>query len=167
MTVPGRVIGRGGTLPWHLPEDMRFFRRTTTGHAVIMGRKTYESIGRPLPHRRCLVVSRAPGLVLEGCEVFGDLDRAIAAARESDPEPILIGGAEIYRLGLPQVTRIYLTEVRRALSGDAFFPELEEGAWQEVERHAGESEDVAFVTLERRGEHAIVASSSSPGSPRP
>src|SRR5690242_9113295 len=92
LSMPGRVIGRGGVLPWHFPEDLRFFRRMTTGHAVIMGRKTYESVGRPLPNRRCIVVSRSPGLVLEGCEVVSTLEAAIALARTTDPEPFVIGG---------------------------------------------------------------------------
>ncbi len=158
MSVPGRVIGRGGTLPWHFPEDMRFFRRTTTGHSVVMGRKTYESVGKPLPNRRCIVVSRSPGLVLEGCEVTPTLEEALDLARTTDPEPMVIGGGEIYRAALPLATRIYLTEVARDVSGDAFFPELDANVWREVERRPGEAPELRFVTLERIG---------IPGSPRP
>lgn len=130
---PERVIGAGGGMPWHEPEDLAHFRRTTTGHAVIMGRRTWDSIGRPLPKRRNLVVSRQPGLALPGAEVFPDLPGAIAAARSGDREPFVIGGAQLYALALPLATRIHLTVIAMQAAGDAHFPEL--GAeWREVSR---------------------------------
>lgn len=149
---PGGVIGRGGDLPWHVPEDLAHFRRVTTGHAIIMGRKTHESIGRPLPKRRNIVVSRQSGLRLEGCDVAGSLDEAIRLAHEGgDPEPLVIGGARLYAEALPRATRLYITEIDRDVpEGDTFFPELDRGRFREVERRPGRSEGVTFVTLERR-----------------
>ena len=143
-----RVIGNHGDLPWHEPEDLAHFKRTTTGHAVIMGRKTAESLKlRPLPKRRNLVVSRQPGLVLPGFEVFTELSSAIAAARTSDPEPMIIGGGEIYRLALPLVTTMHLTMVDRVYAGDAYFPDIDETQWRERERHV--SGGLIFRTLDR------------------
>jgi dihydrofolate reductase len=143
-----RVIGNHGDLPWHEPEDLAHFKRTTTGHAVIMGRKTAESLKlRPLPKRRNLVVTRQPGLVLPGFEVFADLASAIAAARTSDAEPMIIGGGEIYRLALPLVTTMYLTVVDRDHTGDAFFPAFDEAEWRERERRV--SGALIFRTLDR------------------
>jgi dihydrofolate reductase len=144
------VIGKGGALPWHLPEDLKHFRRVTTGHAIIMGRKTYESIGRPLPQRRNIVITRQPGYSAEGCEVVSSLEEAVALARTSDPEPRVIGGAEIYRSALPLATRIFLTEVDRDVDGDVSMPAFDPRDWEEVDRHAGESPGVSFVTLKRR-----------------
>jgi dihydrofolate reductase len=144
-----RVIGDHGRLPWHEPEDLRHFKRLSTGHAVIMGRRTATSLcSTPLPKRRNLVVSRSDGLSLPGFEVFAGLDDAIRAARSSDPEPMIIGGGEIYRLALPQVTIMYLTEIQRECSGDAHFPAFAEGDWQESERR--QSGALVFRTLLRR-----------------
>ncbi len=119
-----RVIGNAGQLPWHEPADLAHFKRTTTGHAVIMGRKTWDSLGRPLPRRRNLVVTRQPGFIANGAEVFADLTQAIAAARTTDGEPMIIGGGEIYALALPFATRIELTEIACEPPGDAYFPAL-------------------------------------------
>lgn len=141
------VIGKDGALPWRLPEDMRHFKAMTMGHAIIMGRKTHASIGRPLKGRRNIVVSRtADGF--EGCEKALSLEQAIALARTTDEEPRIIGGASIYEAALPLATRIFLTEVHRQVEGDAFF-HLDRAGWRETERRAGESEGVEFVTLER------------------
>lgn len=141
------VIGREGKLPWHIPEDLKHFREITTGHAVVMGRKTYESIGRPLPKRRNIVISRTPGLTLPGCEVAPSLEDAIAMARKTDPEPMVIGGGEVFRQALPLATRIYLTEVDRDVEGDVYFPALDRREWRETERRT--SGELNFVTLER------------------
>jgi dihydrofolate reductase len=142
-----RVIGAEGRLPWHEPEDLKHFKATTTGHAVIMGRKTWEALGRPLPKRRNLVVTRQAGFSAPGAEVFTGLDAAIAAARRDDPEPMVIGGGEIYRLALPQATRIHLTEVRCAPAGDASFPELDPRDWRVASERA--SGNVVFRVYER------------------
>ena len=142
-----RVIGLDGGMPWHLPEDLKHFRRVTTGHAVIMGRRTFDEIGRPLPKRRNIVVSRQVGLSLEGCEVFNDLWTAVAAARRDDDEPRIIGGGTLYTQALPRATRIYLTEIQQTLDGDTYFPEFDERDWRETERR--ESEGLIFRTLDR------------------
>ena len=144
------TIGKGGDLPWRIPEDLRHFKAVTMGHAMIMGRKTYDSIGRPLPGRRTIVVSRQEGLVIPGCEVAPGFDEAVALARATDDEPRVVGGAAIYAAALPVATTIHLTEVHRRPAGDAFFPPLDRAAWREVERRPGEEHDVEFVTLERR-----------------
>ena len=141
-----RVIGADGKLPWREPEDARYFKTITTGHAVIMGRKTWESL-KLLPKRRNLVVTRQAGLTAAGAEVFASLDDAIRAARSSDPEPMIIGGGEIYRLALSQVTRIYLTEVHGEFPGDATFPLLPPDQWQVAsERTSG---NLIFRVYER------------------
>jgi dihydrofolate reductase len=143
-----RVIGNGGRLPWHEPEDLKHFRAVTTGHAIIMGRKTWDSLGRPLPNRRNLVVSRNAACTRLGAEVYTTLDAAIAAARTTDPEPRVIGGGELYRLALPRATRIHYTEIQREVDGDATFPELGP-EWKEASRR--ESGDLVFKVLERAG----------------
>lgn len=143
------VIGQGGTLPWRIPEDLRHFKRVTVGHAVIMGRKTWDSIGKPLVDRRNIVVTRNASLQIPGVEVVPSLEAALALAHERDEEPRVIGGAELYRLALPISTRIFLTEVDREVDGDAFFPDLDRAKWREIERRPGEDPTVSYVTLER------------------
>ncbi len=117
-----RVIGRGGQIPWHLPADFGWFKRTTLGHAVLMGRRTYESLGKPLPGRRNLVLTRGPAI--PGVEVIRD---AATFDEAAFPEGVfLIGGAEIYIVLLPRCTDLFLTVVQREVEGDAFFPAFEE-----------------------------------------
>ncbi len=129
-----RVIGRDNQLPWHLPADLKHFKALTLGKPIIMGRKTWDSLGRPLPGRLNLVVSRQPGLQLQGAEVFPSLEaaleRAQAWAREEDAEELmLIGGAQLYELGLPLAERLYLTRVGLEPQGDAWFPAFAEADW--------------------------------------
>lgn len=146
---PGGVIGKGGALPWHLPEDLKRFKALTLGHAVLMGRRTHLSIGRPLPGRRNLVVSRTPGAAFAGCEVAPSLEAALALV-PLDPLPFVIGGAALYAEALPRATHLFLTEVERPVEGgDAFFPPFDRGAWREVRREAGATPGVTFVDLER------------------
>jgi dihydrofolate reductase len=142
------VIGREGGLPWHLPEDLKHFRRVTTGHAIVMGRRTWESIGRPLPDRRSIVVTRTPGYVAPGADVAPDLEKALALAYAGDPEPRVIGGGQLYAAALPRATRVYLTRVHRVVDGDTFFPALDAAEWVETERR--EVEGVTYLTLDRR-----------------
>lgn len=141
-----RVIGAGGELPWRLPTDMRRFRELTTGHPVVMGRKTFESIPdrfRPLPDRRNIVISSNPDYSAEGAEVFGSLDAALGAC---DRRCFVIGGGQIYELATPLADRIYLTDVEAAPPGDAFFPELAADDWRCVEESERiEENDHAFV----------------------
>lgn len=143
------AIGKDGKVPWRIPEDMKHFKTVTMGHAIIMGRKTWDEVGRPLPGRRNLVVSRQPDLVLEGAEVFRTLDAAITAARTTDPDPHVIGGSTIYDAAMARATRIHLTEVHREVEADTFFPPFDRSAWREVSRRPAETEGVEFVTLER------------------
>lgn len=143
----GGVIGKDGALPWRIPEDMQHFKAMTMGHAIIMGRKTHASIGRPLKGRRNIVVSRtADGF--EGCELARSLEEAIALARTTDDEPRIVGGGTLYQEALPLATRIFLTEVHRKVDGNEFF-HLDRSGWRETSRRTGESEGVEFVTLER------------------
>jgi dihydrofolate reductase len=144
----GRVIGKGGGLPWSVPEDMKFFMRTTKGHAVVMGRKTFESMEKPLANRRNIVVTRRTDYAPAGAEVVNDIAAAIELAKTSDPDPFVIGGAEIYRLALPFAQRVYLTIIDRVLEGDTFFPELS-AEWREVARRKGETDGVEFLTYEK------------------
>jgi len=145
---PSRVIGRDGGIPWHHAEDMKHFRQVTRGHAVIMGRATFDSIGKPLPGRRTIVVSRNPALRLEGCEVVPSLARALELARERDPEPCILGGGQLYAEALPLATRLVLTYLDQEHEGDVYFPQIDPGEWQETERR--QTEGAAFVTLVRR-----------------
>lgn len=117
-----RVIGAKGGLPWHLPEDLKWFKSLTSGHTIVMGRKTYESIGRPLPHRRNIVISRQSGMI-SGVEVFSSLEQV--ASRSVSEKLFLIGGGELYRCGLPLTLEIFLTKVKRVVEGDTTFPEFE------------------------------------------
>lgn len=152
-----RVIGRGGALPWRLPEDMRHFRAVTLGKPCIMGRKTWDSLPKtPLPGRTNIVVTRRADLHAEGAVVAGSLEKAIERAQAESPSEIcVIGGAEIFAHALPHARRIYLTEVHAQIEGDAFMPAFDAPEWKEVSREdyaGGESGQIAysFVTLERR-----------------
>jgi dihydrofolate reductase len=141
------VMGRAGQLPWDLPEDRAHFRRTTLGHAVIMGRRTWDERGTPLEGRRNIVVSRTGAVSGSGREVVATLEEALAAARTTDPEPMVIGGAEIFRLALPLATRMILTEVDFEAEGDTVFPPFERAQWRVTERRAGDR--AAYVTYQR------------------
>ena len=154
-----RVIGRDNQLPWHLPADLKHFKAKTLGKPIIMGRKTWDSLGRPLPGRLNLVVSRQAGLQLEGAEVFPSLEAAIVRADEwareqGVDELMLIGGAQLYEQGLALAKRLYLTRVALQPEGDAWFPVFAEEAWRccECEEHeAGESTPAhRFETWQRR-----------------
>jgi len=152
------IIGRDGGLPWHLSDDLRRFKRLTMGHTIIMGRRTWESIGRALPGRRTIVVSRNPGLQIDVAEVEAvtSLDRALEFAQESgDDEAFIVGGAELYRESLGRANRIYLTRVCAAVDGDTAFPDVAWTEWQlvESEKHdATEKNEYAyrFETYDRR-----------------
>lgn len=152
-----RVIGKDGAMPWHLSEDLKRFKRITVGKPVIMGRKTFESIGKPLPGRHNIVLTRQPGWQPEGVTVVPNLAEAIAAAgldpRTRADAIMVVGGAEIYAQALPFATRIELTEIHAAPEGDTYFPELDPARWRETFREvhqAGETHPAfGFVTLER------------------
>ncbi|KPK54346.1 MAG: hypothetical protein AMJ63_03395 [Myxococcales bacterium SG8_38_1] len=141
------VIGKAGDLPWHIPEDLKHFKKTTSGHAIIMGRKTHESIGRALPKRRNIVVTRS-GATFEGCETATSLDEAIALARATDPCPFVIGGASLYLEALPLATELHLTTLDEDVEGDTHFP-TELPDFVEVESRKGETAGVTFRILRR------------------
>jgi dihydrofolate reductase len=134
------VIGDKNTLPWHLPEDLKRFRALTMGHHIIMGRKTYESLGRLLPGRTTVIVTRNKAYYVEGALIASSLELAIAMCKD-DPEPFLIGGAEMYKTGLKLATKLYITEVDAEFTGDAFFETLDLSCWQEKERSSHKSEN--------------------------
>jgi dihydrofolate reductase len=147
----GRVIGVGGKLPWHLPEDLKRFQARTLGHTVIMGRRTFESLGKALPRRRNLVISRqAAPADTKGAEWFGSLEDALAAARRAgETECFLGGGTAVYAEGLARADRMYVTYVRgMPVKGDAYFPPWDEKQWREVKREAVSGMD--FVDYERQ-----------------
>lgn len=130
-----QVIGVNNTLPWHLPEDLKRFRALTTGHHIIMGRKTYESLGRLLPGRTTVIVTRNKQYQLEGALIAHSLQDAVALCN-NDEEVFLIGGAELYRDGLKLANKLYITEVDLTIAGDAFFPEFDLNLWQELKRES-------------------------------
>ena len=155
-----RVIGRDNTLPWHLSEDLKYFRRTTTGHCIIMGRNTWESIGKPLPNRRSIVVTSNPDYVAEGADVVTSLSAAKALAVELSAElgvneAFVIGGARLYADALEQAECFHLTRVHAQVEGDTLLPEFDESEWQEVAREEFEAQDenpysYSICRLERR-----------------
>lgn len=151
-----RAIGRDNALPWRLPNDLRHFRRLTLGHAVIMGRKNHESIGKPLPGRTNIVVTRARNYQAPGCIVTHSVEEALAATGD-DTEIFVIGGAELYAQTLSHAQRLYLTLVHTEVAGDTFFPALNWGKWSEISRERHEPDTVhpfpySFVCLERAPE---------------
>ena len=133
------VIGAGGALPWRLSDDLRHFKAVTMGKPIIMGRKTWESIGRPLPGRQNIVITRQAGFEAPGCDVVTSTEQAIAVAGDAE-EVMIIGGSQVYALFLPVADRVYLTRVHADVKGDAYFPMLDEDAWRPVsdERHTAD-----------------------------
>jgi dihydrofolate reductase len=154
------VIGRDGGMPWRLPGDLKFFKNTTLGKPVIMGRRTFESVGKPLPGRPNIVLTRDAGFRPPGVEVTDSLDKAVKLAAEQAAklgaeEIAVIGGGEIYALALPRASRVYLTEVQASPDGNARFPDLDRADWREVSRdgpYQGPNDTYAysFVVLDRR-----------------
>lgn len=146
------VIGRDGQIPWHLSDDLKHFRELTDGHPVIMGRKTFESIGHPLPNRRNIVTTRQ-NITLAQCEVAHSVDEALRHC-EGEPEAWVIGGGEIYREALPKADRIELTRVHVDVDGDAFFPEIDLSQWRVTKEYRHEADEhhlypFTFQTYER------------------
>ena len=147
------TIGNDNQLPWHLPADLKWFRQQTTGKPVLMGRKTYDSIGKPLPKRRNIVISRDASLTIEGCEVVTSTAKALELCAGAD-EVMIIGGASFYEQMLPHADRLYLTLVHANIAGDAKFPEIDFRQWRKIERidhQADEANafDYSFVIYER------------------
>ncbi|MEO1626736.1 MAG: dihydrofolate reductase [Bacteroidota bacterium] len=148
-TADNRVIGRDNDIPWYLPADLKYFKRTTLGHHIIMGRKCYESIGKPLPKRTNVIVTRNPLYAASGCLVVYSLEEALQLAVDNgEEEAFIIGGAQIYQLALPYVDKLYITEVDLSVEGDVYFPELDMSEWTEEWQEAH--------TADEKNEHNYV-----------
>lgn len=148
-----RSIGINNTLPWRIPEDLKHFKALTMGHHIIMGRKTYDSIGKPLPGRTTVVVTRNQQLEIAGCVMAQSLQEAIAACGD-DEEIFIVGGAELYALALPLAQKLYVTEIQEDVEGDTFFPQFNRAEWQETAREICQQEtpqmlEFHFVTYLR------------------
>ena len=130
-----QLIGKDNALPWHLPADLGYFKKTTTGKTVLMGRKTYESIGFPLPNRRNVVVSRNTDFEAQGCEVVGSIDAALELSKDDD-EVMVMGGASFYEQMLPSADRLYITKIEGEYEGDAHFPKFDRSEFREISRES-------------------------------
>ncbi len=149
-----RAIGLNNTMPWRCPEDLKYFKSLTMGHHMIMGRKTFDSIGKPLPGRTTVIVTRNRDLKIEGCIMAHSLDEAVRAC-ENDDEIFIVGGAELYTLALPIVNKLYITEIQQEFDGDTYFPEFDKTKWREISREkrhqdAPQPLDYHFVTYLRK-----------------
>ncbi|QCR22933.1 dihydrofolate reductase [Pontibacter sp. SGAir0037] len=149
------VIGKDNQLIWHLPADLRHFKQLTLGHPIIMGRKTFESIGKPLPGRTSIIITRQQDYQVEDCVVVHSVEEALAKAKELDERASIIGGAEIYRQALPFTDTVYLTRLHHTFEGDTFFPELPAEDWQQVAEAFHEPDEknkysYSFIELKRR-----------------
>ncbi len=148
-----RVIGRGDALPWHISSDLKHFKKITMGKPIIMGRKTHESIGRPLPGRENIILTRDKTYQAEGCTVLNSMEEIFEHCKDIE-EVMITGGAEIYKLILEQTSNLYLTEVHTEIKGDTYFPEFDRSEWKEVSREDFKADeknefDYSFVLLER------------------
>lgn len=151
-----RVIGKNNALIWHLPADLKRFKALTTGHVIIMGRKTYESIGRPLPNRTTIVISRQQDLNIEGVILAHSVEEAILKAKSISRDDIfIVGGAEIYQLSLPLADQILVTQLHDIFEGDAFFPEISPAIWEVTEQERGVTDEqnayqFSYITYARK-----------------
>ena len=148
------ALGKDNQLIWHLPADLKRFKKTTLNHAVIMGRKTYESLGKPLPNRTNILITRDKNYKAEGCLVVNSLNEALKVAAEVDENPFILGGAEIYKQAMPLTDKLDITFVHHQFDADVFFPEIDKTIWKETSRENFEADennkyDYSFVTFER------------------
>ena len=146
------AIGKNNQLLWHMPADLKHFKRITSGHTVIMGRKTYDSVGKPLPNRRNIIITRQD-ITIPGCEVVKSVEEALKLC-SNEEEVFIVGGAEIYKLAMSKTDRIYLTIIHHSFDADSFFPEINYTAWKEVSREDHPADEkhkyaYSFITLER------------------
>ena len=149
------AIGKNNQLLWHMPADLKFFKQTTSGHTVVMGRKTFASVGKPLPNRRNIVITRDTDLKIEGAEVVNSLDEALEITKTEEKPVFIIGGAEIYRQALPKTETIYLTTIHHTFDADTFFPEINRNEWDVVSSDAHKADeknkyDYTFEVLKRK-----------------
>ena len=149
-----RLIGKDNGLPWHLPADLAFFKKLTTGNTILMGRKTFDSIGRPLPNRRNIVITRNADIEITDCEVVNSIEKALSLV-QSETEVMVIGGAKLYQQILPIADRLYITQVEGEFDGDTYFPHYDENDWLEVscESHQPDEKNkhaYHFIILKRK-----------------
>ncbi|MDY0906846.1 dihydrofolate reductase [Pedobacter sp. CFBP9032] len=154
-TGENKEIGKNNQLLWHMPADLKFFKQTTSGHTVILGRKTFDSVGRPLPNRRNIVITRDASLQIEGAEVVNSLDEALLITQNEEKQVFIIGGAEIYRQALPKTDLLYLTTIHHQFDADTFFPEFDRNEWEVLssEPHQADEKnkyDYTFEVLKRK-----------------
>jgi len=136
------VIGKDNDMPWYLPADLKYFKRTTLGHHIIMGRKNFESIGRPLPKRTNIVLTRDPYFIVSGCLVAHSIEEALTKAYDNgDREAFIIGGGEIYKQSLPFLDKIYLTEIDLEVEGDVYFPDIDAKKWKLLSSEAHQADE--------------------------
>ncbi|GGE67657.1 dihydrofolate reductase [Pedobacter psychrotolerans] len=153
-TGENREIGKNNQLLWHMPADLKFFKQTTSGHTIIMGRKTFDSVGRPLPNRRNIVITRDASLQIEGVEVVNSFEQALEITNTEEKPIFIVGGAEIYRQALPETDTLYLTTIHHQFDADTFFPEFDRSEWEVVssEHHQADEKnkyDYTFEVLKR------------------
>ncbi|KAA9021689.1 type 3 dihydrofolate reductase [Niallia endozanthoxylica] len=132
-----RVIGKDNQLPWHLPADLKFFKRVTMGHPIIMGRNTFESIGKPLPGRENIIVTRNKEYVQEGCTIIHSIEELLQMASHNNEEVFVIGGAELFQATFPMADRLYITRIEEEFTGDTYFPEFNQSDWDLVSQEKG------------------------------
>jgi len=132
-----RVIGKDNQLPWHLPADLKFFKRVTMGHPIIMGRNTYESIGKPLPGRENIIVTRNKEYAQEGCTIIHSVDELLQMASRQNEEVFVIGGAELFQATFSMADRLYITKIEEEFTGDTYFPEFNQSEWELVSQEKG------------------------------
>ena len=149
-----RLIGKDNGLPWHLPADLAYFKKITTGNSILMGRKTYESIGRALPNRRNIVITRNSEALFSGCEVVDSIDAALSITK-NDNEVMVIGGASLCEQLLPEVTRLYITQIEGKFNGDVYFPHYDQSEWLQISCESHQPDDINkfvyhFIVMERK-----------------
>ncbi|MEK5442164.1 MULTISPECIES: dihydrofolate reductase [unclassified Fredinandcohnia] len=149
-----QLIGKNNDLPWRLPADLAYFKRVTMGHTIIMGRKTYDSIGRPLPGRENIIVTRDTSYKAEGCKVIHSIEEIVKMNQQTDQELFVIGGAEIFKEILPHSDRLYITEINKEFEGDTYFPAFEKDKWKVISREQGIKDeknpyDYTFLVYEK------------------
>ncbi len=148
-----RLIGKDNELPWQLPADLAFFKKLTTGNTILMGRKTFDSIGRPLPNRRNIVITRNTDIEITGCEVVNSIEEALLLAQR-EAEVMVIGGAKLYQQILPIADRLYITQIESEFDGDTYFPSYNEAEWFQISLDSREPDEdnhhkCHFITLDR------------------
>ena len=134
------LIGKGNRLPWHLPADLAFFKKITTGHSILMGRKTYDSIGKTLPNRRNIVITRNTDVSIPGCEVVDSIEKALSITKDEE-EIMVIGGANLFEQLLPEVNKLYITRIEGEFEGETYFPHYDENDWLEVSRESHQPDE--------------------------